>query len=214
VTDLTALIADGAILGWSVAWPPGPINAEMVRRGLAQGFRPAFGVGLGACSGDALWAIAVLLGTGFAIGADARSALAWLSTALLMLLAAFFLHGAWRGWRALGQGAATGETRRAPSQRNAYLLGLGMALTSPWNMAFWVAVMGRAEIQLRGIASALLVAGSVILGAGLWCVALCTATARLRVSFGGPVWQIVAMGLTGLLMLGFAARGLWNFAAA
>src|SRR5437588_13095785 len=27
-------LANGFILGWSVAWPPGPINAEMIRRGL------------------------------------------------------------------------------------------------------------------------------------------------------------------------------------
>jgi hypothetical protein len=27
-------LANGYILGWSVAWPPGPINAEMIRRGL------------------------------------------------------------------------------------------------------------------------------------------------------------------------------------
>jgi threonine/homoserine/homoserine lactone efflux protein len=133
---------------------------------------------------------------------------------LLILLAGFFLVGAWRGWRARGQGVAVSETRRAPSQRNGYLLGLGMALTSPWNMAFWLAVMGRAEIQLRGFAGGLILAAAVILGAGLWCLVLCTATARLRVSFGGPIWQIIAMGATGLVMLGFAARGLWNLAAA
>jgi hypothetical protein len=27
-------LANSYILGWSVAWPPGPINAEMIRRGL------------------------------------------------------------------------------------------------------------------------------------------------------------------------------------
>src|SRR5206468_4071958 len=27
-------LVNGYILGWSVAWPPGPINAEMIRHGL------------------------------------------------------------------------------------------------------------------------------------------------------------------------------------
>jgi hypothetical protein len=49
-----ATIANGLILGWSVAWPPGPINAEMIRRALlpgAQGggFWAAWQLGLGAC---------------------------------------------------------------------------------------------------------------------------------------------------------------------
>src|SRR5437016_13980562 len=29
-----ALLLNGFILGWSVSWPPGPVNAEMIRRGL------------------------------------------------------------------------------------------------------------------------------------------------------------------------------------
>src|SRR6476646_9752467 len=29
-------LANGYILDWSVAWPPGPINAEMIRRGLLR----------------------------------------------------------------------------------------------------------------------------------------------------------------------------------
>jgi threonine/homoserine/homoserine lactone efflux protein len=32
-----ATILNGLILGWSVAWPPGPINAEMIRRALKPG---------------------------------------------------------------------------------------------------------------------------------------------------------------------------------
>jgi threonine/homoserine/homoserine lactone efflux protein len=208
VTGLATLVAYGFVLGWSVAWPPGPINAEMVRRGLARGFCPAFGVGLGACSGDALWAIAVVVGAGVLIGPAARAALAWVSTALLLLLAAIFLVGAWQGWRAARQGIATTEPSRTPSARGGYWLGLSMALSSPWNLAFWLAVIGRAESQQHGLGSALIVAGSVVLGAALWCLVLCTAAARLRVTFSGPIWQIAAKGATGILMLGFAAREL------
>jgi len=47
---LTPRLVEGFVLGWSVAWPPGPINAEIIRRGLAQGFAPAFAVAVGASS--------------------------------------------------------------------------------------------------------------------------------------------------------------------
>jgi threonine/homoserine/homoserine lactone efflux protein len=208
VNGLVSLIAYGFVLGWSVAWPPGPINAEIIRRGLAQGFRPAFGVGLGACSGDALWALAVILGAGLLLGPGARVALGWTSTALLFLLAAVFLAGAWREWRDRRRGAAPERSSARPSVRGTYFLGLSMALSSPWNLAFWLAVIGHSDSQRQGIGSAFIIAASVILGAASWCFVLCAATARLRVTFGGGVWPVIAKAATGLLMLGFAVRGL------
>jgi threonine/homoserine/homoserine lactone efflux protein len=52
--NILPLIGKGFLLGWSVAWPPGPINSEMIRRGLSRGFCTAYAVGLGACSADFL----------------------------------------------------------------------------------------------------------------------------------------------------------------
>lgn len=201
-----ALAGYGFALGWSVAWPPGPINAEMIRRGLGAGFRPAFAVGLGACSGDALWAIAVMLGIGFVVGPAARFALALVSTALLLLLAVLFLSGAWRAWRQY-RAAPEAEPARVAS-RGGYLLGMTMALTSPWNLAFWLAVMGRPQSLAGGIGGAAVVAAAVILGAASWCVVVCSVVQRLRLAGGRrgweALWRLVAQGMTGILMLGFA----------
>ena len=213
MSGVAARIADGFVLGWSVAWPPGPINAEMIRRGLAAGFRPAIAVGLGACSGDALWALAVMLGIGLAVGPAARFGLALVSAGLLLMLAAVFLAGAWRAGRRYRRAPAAAPVRRVVP-RGGYLLGLGMALTSPWNFAFWLAVMGRPQSLASGIAGALAVAAAVILGAGSWCFVLCGAVGRLRLRLDGPVWQIVAQSMTGILMLGFAAQELRTLLAA
>jgi threonine/homoserine/homoserine lactone efflux protein len=212
VSNLAALVGDGFLLGWSVAWPPGPINAEMMRRGLAQGFRPAFAVGLGACSGDALWAIAVVLGAGLLVGGRMRGVLAGVSVVLLLALAAIFFKSAWQAWRHRAA-AASHETAGSPRFRGSYLLGLTMALSSPWNIAFWLAVIGRPQSQLYGVTGGLVVAGSVILGAGLWCLVFCTATARLRRNLAGPIWQVGTTFLTGLLMLAFALNAIRAFIA-
>ncbi len=212
MTGFAPLIADGFVLGWSVAWPPGPINAEMVRRGLTRGFMPAFSVGLGACSGDALWAAFVALGAGFLVGPQARFALALISTALLFFLAAIFLAGAWRRWHDRGQEIAPNEACGFRGARSGYVLGLFMALSSPWNLAFWLAVIGRSESLQQGFAGALVIAFSVILGAASWCVVLCTTTARLGFAATGAIWAVVAQTATGLLMLGFGLRGVWLLA--
>lgn len=205
-----ALAGYGFLLGWSVAWPPGPINAEMIRRGFADGFRPAAAVGLGACSGDALWAVLVMAGVGLLLGPATRFGLGIASSVLLLILAGLFLSAAWRAWR--DRAAAPAAPSRVAATRRGYLLGLGMALTSPWNLAFWLAVMGRPQSLDAGLVGALTVAGAVILGAGAWVLVLCVIVVRLRLRLANGrwdrLWRLVADSLTGILMLGFAAQQL------
>src|ERR1700720_4345177 len=99
-------LANGYILGRSVAWPPGPINAEMIRRGLLPkdrggGFWSAWPIGLGACTGDFIWAFCVSVGAGVLFNLVAvRRALAIVSLALLFFFATRFALGAWKIYRA------------------------------------------------------------------------------------------------------------------
>src|SRR5437899_4006459 len=94
-------LVNGYILGWSVAWPPGPINAEMIRRGLLPkdrggGFWSAWPIGFGACTGDFIWAFCVSVGAGALLNSVAvRRVLGIISLALLLFLAGHFAIGAW-----------------------------------------------------------------------------------------------------------------------
>src|SRR4051812_25559301 len=89
------LLLKGLLLGWSVAWPPGPVNAEMIRRGLSRGFWPAYAVGLGACSGDFLWALSVASGAGALVAVrGVKPALGVLSAVLLVGLGTLFTRDA------------------------------------------------------------------------------------------------------------------------
>jgi threonine/homoserine/homoserine lactone efflux protein len=200
------LIFQGLVLGWSVAWPPGPINAEMVRRALTRGFWPAYALGLGACSGDFSWALAVSLGAGALAGVPGvQRVLGAVSLGLLLVLATTFLRAAWRSGAAMRRGEPLPEPRRLQSARGGYLLGLGLAVSSPWNIAFWFAVIGAQAGTARGIGGSLCVATGVVSGACLWGFVLCSAV-RWGARFATPVWHLVTQGATGVLMLGFAAR--------
>jgi threonine/homoserine/homoserine lactone efflux protein len=166
---LMPLLASGFLLGWSVAWPPGPINAEIARRCLAGGFWAGFTLLLGACSADALWAVLVSLGVGVLFaGPVMREVLGVISVALLLSLCGFFLLSAWRALRSAV--AASGAPSRFDSRRASFFLGAGMALTSPWNVAFWLAAMGRPELSAYGVRALLIMAAAVIAGALTWGV--------------------------------------------
>jgi threonine/homoserine/homoserine lactone efflux protein len=205
----SALLLYGLLLGWSVAWPPGPINAEIARRCLANGFWAGYGLILGATSGDIVWALVVALGVGVVLqGPTMHAALGVLSVVLLLILAATFLRGAWRSL----QGAQVASPR-FDSHRASYLLGLTLALTSPWNIAFWLAAIGRPEMSGQGTTALLLVIAGVVTGVLLWGFLWSGVVLLLRRAASGRAWDVAVKTLTGLLMLYFAATSIQRLLA-
>jgi threonine/homoserine/homoserine lactone efflux protein len=208
---LVTLCFTGFLLGWSVAWPPGPVNAEIVRRGLARGFWAAYGMALGGCTGDAVWALIVMFGSSAILaGTTAHAVLRTASTCLLIVLAIHYLHGAWRSW-ARSRGQTEVAYQRSPKFDRpgvGFVLGMGLTLTSPWSIAFWLAVMGRSEVAAHGLTGAVAFALSVIVGAATWALILSTAVVVLRSRFASPRWDAITRAGTGLLLLYFAIRAL------
>lgn len=210
VSMFPSLLLKGFLLGWSVAWPPGPISAEMVRRGLERGFLPAWALGLGACSGDFLWAVAVSLGAGALVDVPGvRPVLGVVSVGLLLFLAWTFGRGAWVAWRVSrtpGAHSAAVPARRFDSTRGGFVLGLTMALTSPWNIAFWLGVIGsQAGSEPLRLAASLMLAAAVVFGAASWSFVLCSLV-QMGARFATPAWQIVTQGATAALMLYWAVH--------
>jgi threonine/homoserine/homoserine lactone efflux protein len=202
-----SLALTGFILGWSVAWPPGPINAEAIRRGLSRRVWPAYAVVVGGCLGDALWALVVGVGTGALLRvAHLTTLLGVISVALLVVLAGLFLRGAWRRYADHRAGTPSPASRSFNNARGSLVLGLTLAATGPWNLAFWLAVLGQPGNTAHGIAGSVVVACGVLVGALTWGLILCVSVAWLGARFATPSWEIVTQLGTGVLMLFFAAR--------
>ena len=210
-----ATLLKGFLLGWSVAWPPGPINAEMIRRTLLPrtkggGFWSAWRLGLGACTGDFLWALGVATGAGAVMNTPkVRAVLGVISFVLLLALAVTFAIGAWRAAHDARSLEATGGARfeRAPS--HGYWLGFTIALTSPWNIGFWFAVIGSQQQSAAGdgtFVNSVILALSVVSGAIAWTLVLCFAVRQGARIFARPAWQIGTQAVTSALMLFFAVK--------
>jgi len=203
--NVGALALTGFVLGWSVAWPPGPINAEAIRRGLARRLWPAYAVVLGGCAGDALMAMVVGFGAGTLLRvADVRPVLGAVSVALLVILSGLFFRGAWRSY-----GDHRAGRQRKPStfdsSKGSFGLGFTLAVTGPWNLAFWLAVTGQAGTD-TGFAGLLVLATGVLTGAATWGILLCVGVTWLGARFARPSWEIFTQLATGVVMLFFAVR--------
>jgi len=82
-----------------------------------------------------------------------------------------------------------------------------LALTSPWNLAFWLAVMGHQSPAVgRDFFGSVVLAGGVILGAATWGVLLCLGVSRLARTVQSRLWEILTQLVTGLVMLFFAMQ--------
>lgn len=208
-------IVNGLLLGWSVAWPPGPVNAEIMRRAAVPaerggGFWFSYKVALGAAAGDFLWALGVSTGAGAVINTPAvRVSLGVVSFALLLFLAATFARKAWhiakehRAQRSHGLGY--GDHTR--SRDRGFLLGFLFVLTSPWGIGFWLAVIGSQSSIIGGtLMNSVVLALAVVTGALAWATALCVGVKLGARFFARPAWQIATQALTAILMLYFAAR--------
>jgi threonine/homoserine/homoserine lactone efflux protein len=215
---MTSTLVNGFILGWSVAWPPGPVNAEMIRRGLLPrqqggGFWAAWRVGLGACTGDFLWALGVTAGAGaFLNRPNVRIILGIISFALLLVLAVMFSLAAWRMSRRDQKSRKMDSNSLEPSNkrqtRGGYLLGFTFALSSPWNIGFWLAVIGsqQANAMHRSFLDSLTLSCAVVFGAIAFTIVLCVAVRSGSRIFARPAWQVWTQLLTAAVMIYFAAR--------
>lgn len=212
----SATLINGFVLGWSVAWPPGPVNAGMLRRSVIPrsqggGFWAAWQLGLGACTGDFLWALAVMTGAGALLNSPrVRQILAIVSFALLLFLAGMFALGAWRSAHSLRNrnSEETAKNGERKTGRGGYLLGFTMALTSPWNLGFWLAVIGgqQSATQNPSFGNSLAFALSVVLGALSWTLVFSVALRQGARIFARPAWQVATQAITSALMLFFAAK--------
>ena len=205
-------LANGFILGW----PPEPINGEMIRRGLLPkerggGFWGAWPIGLGACTGDFLWAFCVSLGAGALLGSIAIwRGLAIVSLAFLFFLAAKFALSAWRIYRTHRLIGLDTMPKQA-EKHGGFFVGLLIVLLSPWNVGFWLAVIGSQQTQMTGLRQSLAIAAAVVFGALTWTVVLCSAVKLGARLFARPEWQIATEAIIAAVMLWFAIGLLLRF---
>ncbi|TYR80567.1 amino acid transporter [Priestia megaterium] len=124
------------ILGVSLAAPVGPINIEMIKRGITGGFWSSWFVGLGGMTADILFMLLILVGL---------TSFIELQPVTLCLYAVGFFMLSYVGIKSITQALSTSfliTTDRNEIEGSSYITGLLIALTNPLNIVFWFGVFG------------------------------------------------------------------------
>jgi len=191
-------------LGIAFCAPPGAVNAESLRRGLARGFWPALRVQTGSLIGDMAWAAFAFSGAAFLVrNGPVRLILGLLGTLFLFRLT-------WVSLSAAGDNC--GPAPSAGPSRGDLATGLFLSLANPWAVAFWLGVggslvaTGSADPQLQHFA---LFLSGFLVGGLAWCLFISglLAWGRRYVTAGFFRWVNL---LCGLILGYFAAKLLWE----
>lgn len=205
-TELLGLILYGMTVGVALAAPIGPINVELIRRGIRDGFLHGWLVGLGALSADTIYA-ALIVG-GLTPLADRPS-----------LRVPLFLAGglmlAWVGWTSVRTalwGSASDGNAKPPKRGRSYVTGFLMAIFNPMGIVYWLSVgaalVAEAVERVGQAGSPILVLG-VMFGIFCWVtfISILAQVSRRFVTGTGMRW---VTGISGVVIIGFAAWFFWQ----
>lgn len=187
------------LLGLSLSIPIGPINIEMVKRGIKFGFFHSWVVGLGGMSADLVLMFAIFFGLSTFLTQLLVQVIMWLSGFLILC---YLGYGSIR--EAFNQIEINGEIKRE-SLAKSYFSGFLIALSNPLNIVFWVSIYGSVlAIELTSVEryQALLESSAIFLGIALWdlTVALFVHFGRKMISQQWLKWLSVAAGIS---LIGF-----------
>jgi L-lysine exporter family protein LysE/ArgO len=197
--ELIGLIVYGMTVGVALAAPIGPINIEIIRRGIRDGFLHGWMVGLGALSADTVYAMVIVSGLASFAGDDRIRLVLYLAGGMML---------SWVGWSSLKTAlrGLEGSSDDRPKQRGrSYLTGLLMAAFNPMGIMYWLTVgAGLAADAVRRVGQSgapILVIG-VVIGIFLWVSTLSVIAQVSRRFVTGPGMRWVT-GVSGVIIIGF-----------
>lgn len=204
--EIAQLTVYGATVGIILAAPIGPINIEIVRRGIRDGFVHGWTMGLGALTADTIYALLIV--TGFARFAENEQ----------LRVVLFFAGAAMMTYLAYGSiQSALKETNLDSSglvipRRRTFVAGFMLAAFNPFGIVYWLTVGAglAADAATRfGEGGAPILVIGVMLGIFLWVTSISVVAQISRRFVTGPAMRWIT-GISGVLLFGFAAWFLYS----
>jgi threonine/homoserine/homoserine lactone efflux protein len=186
-----SLFFNGLMLGLSLAVPIGPINLEIIRRGLAKGVWTAWLVGVGAVAADMLYLSLALAGASVLFeSAWFRIAIGGLGGLYLCYIGVAGVIAAWKG-----NVAKENDSPAKTSERNSFVEGFVIVILNPLAIVFWFTAGSAAVLSQHaaGVASGSVYIGGLLFGVLAWCGVIATAAGVARAFVTPRVLRVVSL---------------------
>jgi len=184
MSSLVAALVFGAVFGFALAAPPGPMNAVIAQESVLRGWWAGVAAGLGAMTADAVFFVLAALGV-----VSVVETYPLLQRAMLGVGGVLLLYFAYAAARDAGSNWTAAD---APTGRG-FWKALGLALTNPYQILFWLTV----GVGLLHPSTVDVLAHTPYVGASL--------AGRLVVRTGSPTLVVGFFAGIGVWVTGFPA---------
>lgn len=196
------------LLGLSLAAPIGPVNVEIIKRGLKSGFKQAFLTGTGAMSADATYLTLIFFGlAAFLNIAALKIALGFLGSFVLVYLGSLsvrdFFHKA---------SLTENEPRRL--FKNSYATGYVITISCPITIVWWTGIFGAllaSQTETQTSLSAYLSCLTILLGCFIWVIFISAALHWGKKIITDKFVMLISL-IAGFFLIGFGIYFLWRAA--
>jgi threonine/homoserine/homoserine lactone efflux protein len=202
MTGAADTLLQGAVIGFAIAAPVGPIGLLCIRRTLAEGPAAGLASGLGAAVADAAYGLVAVLGLGVVAAVLTRHA-AWLQLAggaLLVWLAAGSLR------RAMAPVAARGAEARGRGLLGAFGGTFALTLSNPMTILSFTGIVAALAAE-GGAGPGLLLVLGVFAGSTAWWLTLVGGVTLARRALPAGALRLIE-GASGAVLLAFGAWAL------
>jgi threonine/homoserine/homoserine lactone efflux protein len=187
------------LLGLTLAAPIGPVNVEIIKRGLNSGFRQAFLTGAGAMCADATYLTLIFFGlTSFLNNTFITNFLGTAGSFILIYLSAMSVRDFFKK-------AAAADDRQRRIFKYSFVAGFALAISSPMTIVWWTGVFGAlmaSQGRIQTSLAAFLSCLSILLGCFLWVFFLAAALHWGKKIINEQLTRLVSL-IAGLFLTGF-----------
>ena len=160
------------LLGLTLAAPIGPVNLEIIKRGLNSGFKQAFFTGTGAMCADTTYLILIFFGLTSFLNIDFMKILLGMAGSFILIYLGLI------NVKEFFRKTAIVENQPRLIFKSPFVTGYVLAISSPMTIVWWTGVFGAllaSQTNAQTSLSAFLSCLSILLGCFLWVFFLAAA---------------------------------------
>jgi L-lysine exporter family protein LysE/ArgO len=211
VQQLLQPLLAGAVCGFLVSVPVGPVNLTVINQALRRGFGPAFLLGLGAISGELCYAVLLLWGHSTILE---QPALLWamrvLAVAVIAGLGVSYLR--FKPERLQASEATVEKVDARWRHPRSFFLGFALAISNLMLLVVWatlVTLLFAHEWVVPHWSSRLLCAGGILAGGATWFLLLSFFVSRAHRRVKPATLAVLVRGC-GVVFVLFAGLLAWR----
>jgi threonine/homoserine/homoserine lactone efflux protein len=192
-------LLQNVLLGLTLAAPIGPVNLEIIKRGLNSGFKQAFLTGVGAMSADATYLTLIFFGLTSFLNVT------WIKIVLGIGGSFMLIYLGYASIKNFFNESAVAKTEKRSLLQSSFTTGYVLAISSPMTVVWWTGVFGAllaSQTDTPNNLFAFLSCFSILLGCFVWVFFLAVALHWGKKFVNEIIMKSISL-TAGIVLIGF-----------